>query len=114
MTLVTFLALMVRYASPSSTVTLDPGLLESLLAILAGTVVGPILTALLKRLSFIDSGLGAAVNLVATLALYVAAWWVVTGGDPGALGVYLAWALAAAGLGGAANNVYRKRILSRE
>lgn len=114
MTLVTFLALMVRYASPSATVTLDPGLLESLLAILAGSVVGPILTSLLKRLSFIDAGLGAAVNVVATLALYLAAWWAVTGADPAALGLYLLWALAAAGLGGGANNLYRKRVMPRE
>lgn len=115
MTFLAFFALMVRYASPESTpgLPLSTGLLESLLGILAGAVVGPMLTTLLKRLPWIDEQLGAAVNLVATLGLYAGAWWLVTGGDRAALELYLTMALAAAGLGGAANNVWRKRMMSR-
>lgn len=89
----------------------DPVLeIQDVLMILAGAVVGPIVTSLLKRFSWIDPQLGAVVNIVATMILYVLAWGLVTGGDREMLWTYVAWALAAAGIGGAANNFYRKRV----
>lgn len=83
---------------------------ETFLAILAGSVLGPILTALVKRVPWIDSELGAALNLGLTVALYLGAWGLWTGGDRAQLEQWLTWALAAAGVGGAGNNVWRKRM----
>lgn len=93
---------------------LSEAFLQSLLAILAGAVVGPIATAALKRLSILDPQLGAAINLIATIALYLVAWWLVTGADRTALESFLLWALAAAGVGQAGNNFWRKRVMPRD
>lgn len=84
--------------------------IDSALFILSGAVLGPIVTTFVKRLSWVDPELGGAINVLATLALYLAVWGVWTGGDRALVGDYVTWALAAAGLGGAANNVYRKRM----
>lgn len=114
MTILYLTAAAVLYASAEAPISLSPGLLESLLAILAGAVVGPIVTAALKRLSIVDAQLGAAINLASTLGLYLLAWWLVTGGDRAVLEVYVVWALAAAGVGQAGNNLWRKRLMTRE
>lgn len=92
---------------------MSPEIIASLLSVLVGAVVGPFVTAAVKKLGIVDAKLGSAINLIATLALYLGAWWVVADGDPAQFDVYVTLALAAAGLGSAANNVYRKRILPR-
>lgn len=83
---------------------------ETILAILVGSILGPILTALVKRVPWIDAELGAAVNLGLTVAVYLVAWAWWTGGDRALLEQWLTWALAAAGVGGAGNNLWRKRL----
>ena len=84
---------------------------ESALFILSGAVLGPIVTHFLKRLAWVDPKLGAAINVLATLALYLGAWSLWTGGDRAQIGSYITWALASAGLGGGANNYYRRRMM---
>lgn len=92
---------------------MSASIVNSLLAVLAGSVVGPIVTAMLKKLSVVDPGLGAAINLGATLVLYLGAWWLVADHDPAQLETYVGLALAAVGIGSAGVNVYRKKIAPR-
>lgn len=103
----------IQNASPTPPITLDFNVVEAVLQVLAGAIAGPFVTMFLKRLTFVDEQLGGAINAMVTLALYVGAWWIVTGGDGAQLGAYLMLALAAAGVGGAANNVWRKRLMDR-
>lgn len=86
---------------------------EAVLAIVFVSIVSPFLTALLKRVSWIDETLGAAINLAVCIAIYSTAWFFLRSTVPEAPQdwlSWLSWGLAAAGIGGAANNIYRKRI----
>jgi len=84
--------------------------METILAMLVGSVLGPFVTAALKRLSWVDAQLGSAINLGVNVLAYVVAWWLIGGADRALLEQYLLWGLGAGGVGSAANNVWRKRF----
>jgi hypothetical protein len=86
-------------------------LLTSILPVLAGALAGPLLTWAAKKLPFVDEGLGAVVNIGVTVGLYLLGWAVFAKGDRQQLATYMMWALAAAGVGGAGNNLWRKRLM---
>jgi len=87
--------------------------MEMMLAVLTGAFVGPLVTELLKLIPKVSQKLGATINLGATLALYLVAWWLWTGADRALAEKYFLWACAASGLAGAGVNLYRKKLLSR-
>lgn len=87
--------------------------MADLLPILFAAVVSPILTAACKRARWArDVEAWAAVNLglAVALSLFI---WVIADRDPSTAAEWMTRGLAAAGLGGAANNVYRKRTQCR-
>lgn len=84
--------------------------METIIAILVGAIVGPILTALMKQVSWVNEELGGAINLGLTVGIYLGVWAWVTGGDKTLLEQWLTWALAAAGVGSAGNNFWRKKM----
>lgn len=82
--------------------------------IVFGGVIGPALTEVSKRLSarwqwLQDAEIWAAVNLVITLAAYLLGW-IAADGTRAHLGEWMMAALAAAGLGGAGANLWRKKV----
>lgn len=87
------------------------------LSIVAGAIVGPILTALLKRLPVVrdsgNDGLGAAINVGVCLVVFVllGAFLPLAYPElPKDLTTWVKAGLAAAGLGGGMHNVWRKKL----
>ncbi len=93
---------------PLETLGLDPVIAVYIL--IAATTLGPFVTAALKRLSFIDSNLGNAINMTVNLAAFVVLWVFVEKSAPDKFLVYMIGGLAAGGGGSAINNWWRKRV----
>lgn len=78
---------------------------QKLLGMLLVSFVAPLVTQLLKRYPVLDRYATVVNGLVAVL-LYVAGWAVLSR-DPAMLAEFIAWALAAGGLGTAGYNAVR-------
>lgn len=92
---------------PLAALGFDP--LIAVFVLLAATILGPFVTFGLKRLSFIDPGLGSSINMVVNLVAFLGLWTWFDGMNRDKLLIYLLGAAAAAGGGSAINNWWRKR-----
>lgn len=90
----------------------DPGAgsLFWVLALVFGSVVRPITDAVISRLPRVDDKLAGAINTAALIAMYVGAWSMLAGSNPGLPQDAVSWVIAgfaAAGLGSATNSGLR-------
>jgi hypothetical protein len=84
-----------------------------LLPVIFAAILSPLLTAGCKRLRWArEVEAWAAVNLAVAVALALFLW-VLIDRQPGTLEAWVLQGLAAGGVSGAANNVYRKRRARR-
>lgn len=85
--------------------------MENLYLILLATVLSPILTHYAKRLPIAeDVEAWAAVNLGIAVGLALLLW-LAADRDPAHVPAWITQGLAAGGVSGAANNLYRKNVL---
>jgi len=82
---------------------------QTIMVLLVGSIVTPVVTEVLKRLSWVDEELGAAINLGVCVVIYLVGWAVVGGHDPATMQSWLMWGLGTAGVGSAAVNVIKTR-----
>lgn len=82
---------------------------ETILALLVGTIVSPILTEVLKKIPWVDNDLGAALNMGVNVLLYAVAWATLGHHDPATMQTWLLWGFSAAGIGSAGVNVMKSR-----
>ena len=80
--------------------------MELILSIVASAIVSPFITEALKRVSWINERLGAAINAAVLVGGYVVAWYFVR--NPPELATWVMWGLGAAGLSAAGHNVATK------
>jgi|GEM_PF-4579754 len=79
--------------------------MELILGIVASAIVSPFLTEGLKKVSWINERLGAAINAAVLVGGYVVAWYFVRNPE---LATWVMWGLGAAGLSGAGHNLATK------
>ena len=79
---------------------------ELITGVLLSAIVSPFVTEALKRLSWVNERLGAAINAAVLVGGYVVAWYFVR--TPPELSTWIMWGLGAAGLSTAGHNVATK------